>query len=219
MISVLLTGFGPFPGAPANPTGALALRLARLRHPALHEARLAAHVFRVSYAAVDRELPALIARHRPDVLLMFGLAARTRHVRIETRARNARAAFPDADGIALPRRAIVPGATHRMLPQPTPHILSASRGLRAPVRLSRDAGAYLCNYLCWRALDMTAQPDGPQLAAFIHVPKLDTVPRRRSRDASDRITMDDLARIGSRVLLALVVAARRRRCAPRPQAR
>ena len=50
--------------------------------------RRIAHVFPVSYEAVDRELPALIARERPDVLVMFGLALRTKHIRIETQARN-----------------------------------------------------------------------------------------------------------------------------------
>ena len=34
-LTVLVTGFGPFPGAPLNPTGALAHKLTRLRRPAL----------------------------------------------------------------------------------------------------------------------------------------------------------------------------------------
>jgi pyroglutamyl-peptidase len=47
---------------------------------------------------VNRQLPALIETHRPDALLMFGLAARTPFVRIETRARNTvTQIWPDAD--------------------------------------------------------------------------------------------------------------------------
>ena len=42
-----------------------------------------------TYATVDRELPALIARDRPDAIVMFGLAARSQALRIETRAVNA----------------------------------------------------------------------------------------------------------------------------------
>ena len=34
-LTILVTGFGPFPGAPFNPTGPLVERLARLRRPAL----------------------------------------------------------------------------------------------------------------------------------------------------------------------------------------
>ncbi len=209
MISVLITGFGPFPGAPFNPTGALARHLARLRHPALADARRTAHVFPVGYAAVDRGLPRLIAEHRPQVLLMFGLAARTRHVRIETRARNARASFPDATGRRPPGRSIVSGAPHRPMPIPAVPLLVAARGTRVPVRLSRDAGAYLCNYLCWRALDQMQQSkNAPLVAAFVHVPKLAIAPR--SARYPHRITAADLERIGARILIRLVAIARRR---------
>src|ERR1700730_2214436 len=88
-IRILITGFGPFPGAPCNPTQPLVARLLRLRRPALDDVKLLGHVFPVTYQAVDRELPELLAKHRPQALLMFGLANRTPYVRIETRARNA----------------------------------------------------------------------------------------------------------------------------------
>src|SRR6186713_1934369 len=88
-LRVLLTGFGPFPGAPYNPTQPLVARLARLRRPALDDVAIASHIFPVTYAAVDRQLPEVLATEKPDALLMFGLASRTPHLRIETRARNA----------------------------------------------------------------------------------------------------------------------------------
>src|SRR5262249_56495440 len=87
--TALITGFGPFPGAPFNPTEALVRRLAARRRPALADVVRVAHVFATRYATVEAELPGLVARHRPDVLLMFGLAARTPGLRIEPRARNA----------------------------------------------------------------------------------------------------------------------------------
>lgn len=208
MISVLITGFGPFPGAPFNPTGALARRLARLRYPALADVRRTAHVFPVGYAAVDRDLPRLIADHRPQVLLMFGLAARTPHVRIETRARNARASFPDATGKRPPGRSIVAGAPHRAMPIPAAPLLVAARATQVPAHLSRDAGAYLCNYLCWRALDHRQSTDAPLIAAFVHVPKLAVTPR--SAEHPRRIIAADLERIGARILIRLVAIARQR---------
>ena len=67
----------------------LVKRLTRLRRPAFADVELTGHIFHVTYGTVDRELPELIAQHRPHALLMFGLAGRTDHVRIETRARNA----------------------------------------------------------------------------------------------------------------------------------
>lgn len=83
-LCVLLTGFGPFPGARFNPSGPLAHGLARIRRPAFADVRLIGHVFATRYRAVDDELPALVVRHKPDAVLMFGLATRARHVRIET---------------------------------------------------------------------------------------------------------------------------------------
>src|SRR5205085_4939241 len=94
---ILTTGFGPFPGAPYNPTQPLVARLMRLRRPAFDDVDLASHIFPVTYHAVDRELPDVLAKHRPDAMLMFGLASRTKYLRIETRARNAvTLLWPDA---------------------------------------------------------------------------------------------------------------------------
>src|SRR3982751_6406993 len=89
-VTVLITGFGRFPGAPFNPSGPLARAVAKRRRPAFADLRRVLHVFETSYAAVDRELPRLLAQHKPDIVLMFGLAGRTPHLRIETRAQNAR---------------------------------------------------------------------------------------------------------------------------------
>ena len=88
-LTVLVTGFGPFPGAPVNPTGALVRGLVKLRRPALADVRLVPHVFETSYRAVDRDLPHLIRKVQPDAVLMFGLSGKASCLRVETRARNA----------------------------------------------------------------------------------------------------------------------------------
>src|SRR3979409_1025285 len=101
-LRILITGFGPFPAAPFNPTEPLVARLLRLRRPALSDVELSAHIFPVTYRAVDRELPQLLTKHRPHALLMFGLANRTPHVRVEIRARNAiTTLWPDADHVRV----------------------------------------------------------------------------------------------------------------------
>jgi pyroglutamyl-peptidase len=205
--TILITGFGPFPGAPVNPTTPLVHHLARLRRPGLNGVRLVGHVFATSYAAVDRELPALIAREKPDALLMFGVATREKRIRIETRARNALALLPDATNASLRRHAIVPGGpASRAMPMPGARLLAAARGARVPAYLSRDAGRYLCNYICWRGAE-TAAAKGPRLAAFVHVPPLDRTPRRTG--GRRRLDAADLARAGEAVLMAVAAAARR----------
>jgi len=209
-LTVLLTGFGPFPGAPANPTGALVEALARRRHPALAGVRRIAHVFTTSYAVVDRELPALIARERPDALVMFGLAARTKHIRIETRARNAiSCVIPDAAG-QRPRLAMIaPGAPANLpLRAPGQRLVAAARAVGLPAALSRDAGRYLCNYLCWRASEIAGTEGGPRIAAFVHVPKPRRADRMRTSARRKRFTSHDLLRAGEAIVVAALAAAR-----------
>ena len=210
MTTILITSFGPFPGAPFNPTGPLVARLARLRRPALAGVRIVTHIFPTSYAAVDRELPALLGKYRPDALLMFGLASRTRHLRVETRARNALSRSPDVGGVAARAFVIAPGrARSLMLPVPARELLAAARGAHVPAALSREAGNYLCNYLCWRSAETARKDNGPRLAAFIHVPDIWRGARPRGRSKRRRLTLADLSRAGSRMLCALVAAARR----------
>jgi pyroglutamyl-peptidase len=199
MTSVLITGFGPFPGAPFNPTGPLVQRLGARRRPALASVTRVTHVFRTSYAAVDAELPKLVARHRPDVLLLFGLAARTPYLRIEALARNAlTAAVPDASGRILKTACIRPGGPIG-IPGRAPfwRLAQAARGAGVPVRLSRNAGSYLCNYLYWSALEQSQ----PSRVVFVHVP---LVPRPGTRRG--KLALDDLVRAGEAILLALLAA-------------
>jgi pyroglutamyl-peptidase len=208
-LRILITGFGPFPGAPYNPTPALVDRLVKLRRPAFDAIERIGHVFPVSYRAVDRELPRLLAMHRPDALLMFGLAARTRHLRIETRARNAvTTLWPDSERTTLRTASIVPGRDAQLFGPLGAKLLRAARATGIDARLSRDTGRYLCNYLSWRAIEATHKPDGPRLAAFIHVPLL-------ARDGrpwpGSAISAEHLADAGEAILLEMIRQARRAR--------
>jgi hypothetical protein len=45
-LRILITGFGPFPGAPHNPTMPLVARLTRLRRPAFSDVEFTGHIFR-----------------------------------------------------------------------------------------------------------------------------------------------------------------------------
>ena len=202
-MKVLITGFGRFPGAPANPTTPLVARLVRAGHR--RGLDCVAHVFATRYAAVDRELPALIAAHRPDAILMFGLAGRRRQVCIEMLARNRMSTiFPDAGG-TLPQRATIAADAPTLLHGHAPfsRLLAAARTTRVATRFSRDAGKYLCNYIYWRALEAAAQPGGPHRAVFIHVPPIGKPFRPRGHIKRRRFTPTELFRAGKAILLAL----------------
>jgi pyroglutamyl-peptidase len=210
-IRVLVTGFGSFPGAPTNPTAALVGQLARSRRAALAGVRIAAHVFATRYQAVDADLPALLAREQPDALIMFGVATRAKHIGVELLARNRKSIlFPDAGGATANGLAIAPGAPAALRGRfSLPAALAAVRvtGLRAII--SRDAGRYLCNYAYWRALEQAgaAQPGGPRIVVFVHVPPIRTSPRPR-RAGRRLLARADLARAGEALLRAVAAMAR-----------
>jgi pyroglutamyl-peptidase len=205
--TVLITGFGPFPRAPFNPSGPLARRLAERGRPALAGIRRIAHVFPTSYRAVDRDLPALIARHRPAVVLLFGLAARTPHLRIETRACNRRTPlFPDAQRFAPEAPAIRPGGPPAHGSRAPHHrLVAAARAAGVPARLSRDAGPYVCNFAYWRALEQATEEAQP-LVQFVHIPLIARGPVPLARSRRRRPMLEDLTRAGEAILLALLAA-------------
>ena len=206
-LTIMVTGFGPFPGAPFNPTGDIIERLARQRRPALADVTIIPHVFQTSYAAVDRDLPTLLAKHKPDALLMFGLAPRAKVLRIETRAHNILGSFPDISGRSLQGRRIQADGPPHLALHHGRHFLAAVGRMKARVTLSHDAGRYLCNYLCWRASEATE--NGLRLAAFVHVPPVARKTLRPGKKHSVRL--DDLTYAAVCFLLAATTATRRLR--------
>lgn len=209
---ILITGFQPFPGAPYNPTEKLVTRLTGLRRPALDDVERIPHIFPVTYNAVDRQLPELISAYSPDALLMFGLATRTKHVRIETRARNTvTQIWPDADHTTVRHRCIVgSGAATIRFGSHTDLLLRAALSTGIDARASISGGFYLCNYLSWRAIEATQTGNNPCLAAFVHVP---LVPRSHPtvhKGGPSRVTFEALVDAGEAVLMTMVKLAKQR---------
>ena len=208
-LRILITGFGPFPGAPYNPTEPLVARLLRLRRPILGDVELSGHVFPVTYGDVDRQLPDLLATLRPHALLMFGLATRTPHIRIEARARNAvTTLWPDAGHTRVRKGSISGGADALTFGPHTARLLRAAVGTGIDARVSRDAGSYLCNYLSWRAIEAGRGANGPRLAAFVHIPRLARGGVSQRKGAPHRITLEELVDAGEAMLLEMARLAR-----------
>ncbi len=163
-----------------------------------------AYVFATHYQAVDRALPRLLKTFQPDAIIMFGLATRARAIRVETRARNRISGAPDASGFTSGPCKIDPATRGSLdVRAPAADLLRALKTAGLPARLSRNAGDYLCNYTLWHATLATAAPDGLELSAFIHVPKL-----------SLRITPDTLLAAGEAIIDTMIAALRRRRRKP-----
>jgi pyroglutamyl-peptidase len=197
-LRILITGFGPFPGAPDNPTGPLVRRLAREQRAGV---TIKAHVFATRYRTVDRALPRLLKSFKPDALIMFGLATRSRAIRVETLARNRISHHPDAGGFTRGPCAIDDAFQRSLTARaPAAAILRGLTRAGLPARLSRNAGEYLCNYALWHATRAAGETGGPLVAAFIHVPPL-----------SARMTPDVLLTAGEAVMKEVSTTLRRRR--------
>lgn len=170
---ILVTGFGRFPGMPANPSAGLATVLARSRR--LRTGQVEARVLPTRWSEAE-SFAATLDAAAPDIVLMLGVAARRRHVTIELIARNATGVFPDAvRARPAARRLERDGPAQRSLAAAPVPLLRALREAGAPARLSRDAGRYVCNALAWRAYGWAqagaGADGGRRLAVFVHIPR------------------------------------------------
>lgn len=214
--TVLVTGFGAFPGARRNPTAMILLELARQRGAlARLGIDLRCVLLPVVYAKVGSAIEEAVRDHRPDAILHLGLAARRRHIAIETRALNRAGPLrPDAAG-ALPRQVLAHGAPQALRSTvPAPRLAAALRHGGHDARLSIDAGDYVCNATLFHTLRHALAPS----VGFIHVPRTRRVmasPVTRAR-APAPATIDSLTRA---VLLAVREIARGEVSSATPMAR
>jgi pyroglutamyl-peptidase len=166
---VLVTGFGPFPGAPENPSAWLAEALGAMALPGCD---LHATILPTEWDAVAALVPQLHARLQPDVMIHFGLCQRAVGFRIERSAYNRAAPRADARA-ALPvaRHVLADGADRLDTPVPGARVAAhlSARGL--PAASSRSAGRYICNFLYYHSLAWAARQEAGPVALFVHIPK------------------------------------------------
>lgn len=203
---ILVTGFGPFPGAPKNPSADLAFFLARSKRAARF-AQISAAVISTTYAEAAA-LPRSIRKKKPDAVLMFGLAGRARVLRIETCGRNrASLLHPDAAGARGRRKLLPKGPSVLQVTAPAQELLRAARRTGVKARLSSDAGSYVCNAAIFHTLHAT-RGNSP-LIAFVHIPLPCGRGKKRAGFVPSRPTMTILKRAGEAILIALAQAAAR----------
>jgi pyroglutamyl-peptidase len=178
---LLVTGFGPFPRMPRNPSAALARQVAASPHWRLAGVEVTCRILTTAYATLPTELDPLLAEG-PDAVLLIGVAGRETRIRVEARGTSRRSAlFPDVAG----ERAGAASGLHQRWTRLAPEkALRALRRQRLPSRVSRDAGRYLCNASYYRALAL------PCPVLFIHIPKPPRLARRRT-GARHRLGYDE----------------------------
>lgn len=200
---ILVTGFGPFPGAPENPTAWLVAQLSADPPRGEGIGTFHAEELDVEYASVAPRLSALGTRHAPDIAIHFGLAADASGFRLERVARNSHAdARPDNAGRLPPSARICAGPGMLAATLPLDAISAGLTAAGLPVGFSDDAGGYLCNTVFVLSRFHACEGLRPAMSGFVHVPLLAGQPGARA----GAMTPDDLLR-GARLIIAASAAA------------
>lgn len=166
---LLVTGFGPFPNAPENPTDPLVRSLAGQPAEAFGAREFRAVVLPADYRKSWATLRRLYAGYAPDVVVHFGLSRQAEAIHVERTARRACAPDrPDAGGFA-PRSGFARRVGPESLPSnlPVDAIVTALKAGGLPAAASDHAGGYVCDATLYRSL--LAAPAG-RLVGFVHIP-------------------------------------------------
>jgi pyroglutamyl-peptidase len=211
-LKVLVAGFGPFPGAAKNPSGQLALLVARSRRVAASGAKIIGAIIPTVYQEVFSTFTDVLKIEKPDAVLLFGLAGSRPFMRIETRAMNVVSSLhPDAAGEKSVNHSLVAGSPQILNARaPVHHLLKVARGTGAEAKLSVNAGRYICNAAFFHALDAARKTGEPKLVAFVHIPwPRGRRPLRPQNRKGNHPPFETLRRAGEEILLALVAAVRK----------
>jgi len=165
-----VTGFGPFPGAPVNPTERLVEQLGGLAPEAIGASALVCEALPSEFS---RALAIADERHRilaPDIAVHFGLHRDAAGFRLERQAVNLIGAErADAAGVVPLDRQVACGAPPSRRCTWPAAVAAALRGAGLAVEHSEDAGTYVCNAVFYRSLACVAERSGAW-CGFVHVP-------------------------------------------------
>ena len=170
---VLLTGFDPFGGDVLNPSWLAARQLAG-RRIAPH--RVVAAQLPTVFGQSLATLRALLARHRPTLVICVGQAGGRALLSLERVAINVDdAPVPDNAGARPLDSPIVPGGPAAYFTGlPIKAMLLALNQAGVPAEVSRTAGTFVCNYVFYGLMhEISTRPDLAGVrGGFIHLPWL-----------------------------------------------
>lgn len=207
----LITGFGPFPRVPCNPSAEIARIVAQDRRWRRLGWRIEAGIFPTRYGIVAETIARLAAQTPPRFVVMLGVAARARRLRVEMVAQNRVSGVHRDAGMARPGAAVIAPAAGaiRRGRHAGPVLVRALRRAGVPAEPSFSAGRYVCNFAYWHMLG--AFP-APTEIVFVHVP-MPQAPWRRRDPRPDRARM---AHALTWLVAAMIARARLSQRAPAP---
>ena len=169
--TILLTGFGPFPGVPINASTALVGRIAAIGRPRHPTVTIATATLPTEWQRGPARAAAFITRLRPHIVIHFGVSAGARGFVIERCGTNACLAYADAAGNLPPLAVLDPkGPASRPVTLPVGAIVRALKARELPAAASDDAGSYICNAVLFQSLSLAATRSHPAMTGFVHVP-------------------------------------------------
>ncbi len=168
--TILLTGFGPFPGVPVNISSVFAEHLAVAARAAFGGADILFAPLPTVWRQAPVQLEQLYFRHNPDIALHFGVSHQAHALTIESRAHN-RADRCDALGDGPVLDILTPdGPNETNVTIPTGRLIARLRRQGIPAVLSHDAGNYLCNATLYHSLELMRTLGTEGQCGFVHLP-------------------------------------------------
>jgi pyroglutamyl-peptidase len=196
-MQVLITGFTPFDGRPVNGSWLAAQSLAAV--PEVQTLEIP-----VVWGAPLPALKLACRQFEPQIIISLG-EGHPGEFTIETLARNQRAPRPDNLG-ELPAEALISAlgpATHHASIDAAALQARLRSNQPLPVRLSTDAGAFLCEETLYTLESLKAAQANLQTVVFVHLPPFGTT---LQVDGADLLCDAELLSGFARQLLAAVLA-------------
>jgi len=184
-MKILVTGFSSFPGVPVNPCEEVLAWIAE----DYSSTNVFTVILPVSYFHSIQLLVQDVLRYSPNFIIEFGVSNRTKIVKLETKAYNARhAKIPDIEGV-LSNKEVIDKDLDYDLAQCTKwnveQMCDALQDQLISHEVSVDPGRYVCNNLYWET--MKRFPNIPTI--FVHIPQI-TQENRSSLKQSVRAILD-----------------------------
>lgn len=169
--TILLTGFGAFPGVGNNATGQLIPKLTEAARAKFTDHNVVGEILPVEWARAPQALARLLEGTKAALALHFGVSHEATGFQLELIGRNVRDSQQDAAGELPPCAAVIEsGPAMLVATLPAERIVArlARRGF--PCRTSNNAGTYLCNALLYHSLTAARALPEPFLSGFVHIP-------------------------------------------------
>lgn len=203
--TILLTGFGPFPGIDDNATTALVPELAVAARDHFPRHQVIGEILPVEWQRGPQLLQQLLAETNPAIALHFGVTKHASGFQIELVGRNVCGPRIDAVGEFPPAAHVVEAGPETIASSfPAERIIARLERAGLACTTSESAGTYLCNALLYHSLARAQAQPMPCIAGFIHLPA--GLSAKANVEAECRLSWDD-ALNGSIEIIAACVEA------------